>query len=68
VDNECGWLIPAGSEGALIDAMKSALHAEPVELTTKGAIGRERVRRLHDAASNAALLLDAMASHRHAPA
>ena len=68
VDNECGWLIPAGSEGALIDAMKSALHAEPVELTTKGAIGRERVRRLHDAASNAALLLDAMASRRHEPA
>ena len=64
VDNECGWLIPAGSEERLVDAMKAALQAGPEELATKGAIGRNRVRSLHDAARNAALLLDAIASHR----
>src|SRR4029079_17376661 len=26
VDNSCGWLIPAGSEEALADAMSAALH------------------------------------------
>jgi glycosyltransferase involved in cell wall biosynthesis len=67
VDNECGWLIPAGSEDALVDAMKAALQAAPDEFATKGAIGRARVRQLHDAKRNAALLLDAIASHRRAP-
>ena len=61
VDSECGWLIPAGSEDALIDAMKAALRASPEELSAKGAIGRERVRRFHDADRNAALLLEAVA-------
>ena len=64
VDHDCGWLIPAGSEDALVDAMKSALHAPPEELAAKGAIGRERVQRMHDATCNAAMLLDAIASHR----
>jgi len=67
VDHDCGWLIPAGSEDALVDAMKSALHAPPEELATKGAIGRERVRRMHDAARNAALLVDALALRRRTP-
>jgi colanic acid/amylovoran biosynthesis glycosyltransferase len=66
VDNECGWLIPAGSEDALVDAMNAVLHAAPEELAAKGAIGRARVRRLHDAERNAALLIAAIASHRRA--
>jgi glycosyltransferase involved in cell wall biosynthesis len=61
VDRECGWLIPAGSEDALVEAMKAALHASADELGTKGRIGRERVLRLHDANSNAAHLLEAIA-------
>ena len=68
VDNECGWLIPAGSEDALVDAMTAALHAAPEELATKGAVGRDRVGRLHDATQNAGMLLEAIASHRCEPA
>jgi glycosyltransferase involved in cell wall biosynthesis len=56
VDSECGWLIPAGSEDALADAMKAALHASPDELAAKGAVGRERVHRMHNAGRNAALI------------
>jgi colanic acid/amylovoran biosynthesis glycosyltransferase len=61
VDRECGWLIPAGSEDALVEAMTAALHASPEELSRKGAVGSERVRRMHDARRNAALTADAIA-------
>ena len=60
VDGECGWLIPAGSEDALVEAMAEALHASADDLTAKGAAGRERVHRLHDAARNAELIVDAI--------
>ena len=56
VDGECGWLIPAGSEGALVDAMVQALRATDAELALKGAIGRARVREMHDAARNGPLI------------
>jgi glycosyltransferase involved in cell wall biosynthesis len=61
VDDGCGWLIPAGSEEALADAMRAALHASPEELSAKGAVGRERVQRMHDVDKNAALLLERLA-------
>jgi colanic acid/amylovoran biosynthesis glycosyltransferase len=60
VDADCGWLIPAGSQEALAGAMASALHASPLELDAKGAAGRERVRRMHDAQENARLLVEAI--------
>lgn len=56
VDAECGWLIPAGSERALVDAMTKALRASAEELATKGAVGRTQVLEMHDAARNAALI------------
>jgi len=58
LDESCGWLIPAGSEEALVDAMRAALRASPAELSAKGAVGRERVLAMHDADRNAALLLE----------
>ena len=61
VDEQCGWLIPAGSETALVEAMTAALHASPEELAAKGAVGQERVKRLHDAARNAGLIAEAIA-------
>jgi glycosyltransferase involved in cell wall biosynthesis len=61
VDETCGWLIPAGSEEALVEAMSAALRASPDELSTKGAVGRERVQRLHSADRNAALIVTAVA-------
>jgi len=64
VDREAGWLIPAGSEDALVDAMTAALHASPDELSAKGAVGRERVRRMHDARTTAALTVEAIVNSR----
>lgn len=63
VDSECGWLIPAGSEEALVTAMKAALRATPEELSAKGAVGRERARRMHDSVRNAKLIIEAIARH-----
>lgn len=57
VDDECGWLIPSGSEEALEKAMAEVLETSPEELNRRGEAGRERVRQLHDAKSNAALLV-----------
>ena len=64
VDEGCGWLIPAGSEDALVDAMSVALHCSAEELAAKGAVGRERVWQMHDADRNAATLLERLASAR----
>jgi glycosyltransferase involved in cell wall biosynthesis len=64
VDDTCGWLIPAGSEDALVEAMEAALRASAEELSAKGKIGRERVLGLHDSVRNAAELLKAIASYR----
>ena len=60
VDDQCGWLIPSGSEDALVEAMREALQASAKDLSAKGAVGRERVRRLHDARKNAALIVEAI--------
>jgi len=58
VDQSCGWLIPAGSEEALVEAMAAALHASEENLSAKGAVGRQRVLEMHDADRNAAALLE----------
>ncbi|MBW0008051.1 MAG: glycosyltransferase [Sphingomonas sp.] len=65
VDHENGWLVPAGSEDALVEAMTAALHASADELHAKGAVGKERVQRLHDSGKNAIMVAQAIAScHR----
>jgi glycosyltransferase involved in cell wall biosynthesis len=61
VDDTCGWLIPAGDEAALVDAMTHALHATPSDLAAKGEVGRGRVKRMHSARDNASLVLQAIA-------
>lgn len=48
LDDSCGWLIPPGDPRALMEAMEAALAATPEALAAKGAVGRERVARLHD--------------------
>jgi glycosyltransferase involved in cell wall biosynthesis len=57
VDDTCGWLIPAGSEEALVEAMTAALRSSAEELSAKGAVGCERVLKMHDADRNAADLV-----------
>jgi glycosyltransferase involved in cell wall biosynthesis len=61
VDGECGWLIPAGSTDSLVAAMMEALRATPQDLKAKGAVGRERVRTMHDARRNAGGIIEAIA-------
>jgi hypothetical protein len=44
--------------------MGEALRSSAEELSAKGAVGRERVRQLHDANRNAATLVEAIAKRR----
>ena len=46
---ECGWVVPAGSVDALVDAMRELLHSPPATLAAMGAEGRKRVLAQHDA-------------------
>lgn len=59
VDSQCGWLVPAGSVDALVDAMVQALSTSPEALTAMGIEGRRRVVARHTAAVAAALLDEA---------
>lgn len=52
VDASCGWLIPAGSIDALVDAMKAAIEAPIDQLAEMGRTGRARVAAQHDALQN----------------
>ena len=56
VDEECGWLIPAGSVDAISEAMHAALSSSTSDLAAKGAAGLARVTEMHDAARNAQLI------------
>jgi glycosyltransferase involved in cell wall biosynthesis len=47
--NRCGWLVPAGSVDALVDAMKEVLTTPVSRLTELGEEGRRRVLASHDA-------------------
>lgn len=60
VDEECGCLIPAGSEAALEEALREVLGSHPRRLAAMGAVGRARVLRNHDADRNAAQLATLM--------
>lgn len=71
VDEQCGWLIPAGSVEALATAMAHALESPVERLTLMGRRGAERVRQRHNAATEAThlgeLLRDAMRMPRTLP-
>jgi glycosyltransferase involved in cell wall biosynthesis len=51
-----GWLVPAGSVGALATAMYEALTAPPKMLSTMAAMGETRVRELHEVQASAKTL------------
>jgi colanic acid/amylovoran biosynthesis glycosyltransferase len=63
VDASCGWLVPAGSTNALVEAMKAALAASPDQLASMGVTGRHRVAAMHDARKNGAQLLTLITRH-----
>jgi glycosyltransferase involved in cell wall biosynthesis len=48
VSADCGWLVPAGSVDALVEAMQRALATPVAELERMGQVGRARVRQQHD--------------------
>ncbi|MEM9188878.1 MAG: glycosyltransferase [Myxococcota bacterium] len=50
----CGWLVPAGSVDALVEAMDQVLGADQATLSKMGAEGQRRVREMHDVRKNAA--------------
>ncbi|GMV96852.1 MAG: colanic acid biosynthesis glycosyltransferase WcaL [Phycisphaerae bacterium] len=54
---ENGWLVPAGDEERLAEAMRAVLHLPVGRLHEMGRAGRELVFRQHDAAAEAARLL-----------
>ena len=56
VDDGCGWMVPAGSVDALVDAMVACLQADAPTLTRLGQEGRRRVLTRHHAGLAASLL------------
>ena len=57
VTPECGWLVPAGSIEALVDAMRAAITTPAEARARMGAIGQRRVRERHDATVEARKLV-----------
>lgn len=59
-----GWLVPAGSTDALVEAMVEALDADAEQLRQFGLDGRQRVAMQHDALVAAKQLQSAFAADR----
>jgi glycosyltransferase involved in cell wall biosynthesis len=55
-DGVSGWLVPAGSVPALVEAMRRAVTAPPEELERMGRSGRAMVAERHDARTEAGKL------------
>ena len=47
-DGICGWLVPAGSDERLADAIESCLNASDAKIQMMGQAGRARVLEMHD--------------------
>jgi glycosyltransferase involved in cell wall biosynthesis len=62
VDEQCGWIIPAGSQQQLESAIAEILNSTPADLAIKGKEGRERIEKLHDLAALAVSLHNAFLS------
>jgi glycosyltransferase involved in cell wall biosynthesis len=58
VDQECGWIVPAGSIEHIADAMIAALETSSEQLKKMGAAGRKRVTDAHDISRNTEVLRD----------
>lgn len=58
VDQDCGWLVPAGDVEAIAAAMETVLAAPVEKIRTMGQEGRRRVLSRHDARGNGMALVD----------
>jgi glycosyltransferase involved in cell wall biosynthesis len=67
VDDQCGWLVPAGSVDKLVEALRRALDASVSELEAMGEVGRARVAVMHNSWLNGqqlnALFLKSSGAH-----
>jgi colanic acid/amylovoran biosynthesis glycosyltransferase len=52
LSSACGWIVPAGSESALVEAMRAALRADSNQLKMLGTEGRRRVEERHSVTAN----------------
>jgi colanic acid/amylovoran biosynthesis glycosyltransferase len=52
LSSACGWIVPAGSESALVEAMRAALRASSDQLEMLGTEGRRRVEEGHSVTAN----------------
>src|SRR5262249_25965129 len=52
----CGWLVPAGSVDALVDALRAVLLSPSPQLEQMGRLGARRVASNHDVAQEATKL------------
>jgi colanic acid/amylovoran biosynthesis glycosyltransferase len=62
VPGETGWLVPAGDEHALAEAMRAALSAKPHDIARMGEAARRRVLERHDIGREVAKLETLMRS------
>jgi colanic acid/amylovoran biosynthesis glycosyltransferase len=67
LDNECGFLVPAGSVEHVASAMERALDTSSEQLQKMGLLGYQRVCEMHDARSNAKVLLELFERHKGQP-
>jgi len=59
VDEQCGWMIPAGSIDAIVSAIRAALSASQEKLADMGREGRSRIEAEHNLATIAPKLYKA---------
>jgi glycosyltransferase involved in cell wall biosynthesis len=52
LSSACGWIVPAGSEPALVEAMRAALRADSNQLEMLGVAGRRCVEERYDVIAN----------------
>jgi len=65
VEGETGWLVPAGDEAALAQAMREVVTADRERLMQIGRAGRRRVIERHDVEREAMMLVAHMAADSH---
>jgi colanic acid/amylovoran biosynthesis glycosyltransferase len=64
LNEQTGWLFPAGDVAAMVEAMEKCLQLPPSELQAMGEAARQRVLSRHDVAKSARILHEAMLSCR----
>jgi glycosyltransferase involved in cell wall biosynthesis len=63
VPGQNGWLVPAGSVEALVDALRQVLDTPSTRLAELGRDGRARVAEQHDASRNGGQLADLLRTY-----